>query len=332
VAMTSFDVARLAGVSQPTVSRALRGDSGVAPETRMRVERAAAELGYVTSHLGRGLATRTTRRIGIVAAELTDPFYAQIVERLQSELEQAGYRSVLFVDRGDDAVTVHELADGSLDGVVLTTSCLDSAAPGALSARRMPFVLFNGDVDGVLSDAAVVDNFGGAALVADFLVQLGHDRIGAVFGPDCTSAGRDRERGFRQALAAKGRPLSPRLTTRVPISFEQGATSVQALMSHEEQATALFCTNDVLALGALDAATRLGMRVPEDLTVMGFDDINLASWARFDLTTVSCDLARLAALAAELLLKRIADPQGYHHRIVVPTELVLRGSHAPPPS
>ncbi|MGY1692465.1 LacI family DNA-binding transcriptional regulator [Geodermatophilus sp. SYSU D01105] len=330
---TSFDVARLAGVSQPTVSRALRGEPSVAPETRRRVEEAAATLGYVTSHLGRGLATRRTRRIGVVAAELTNPFYPNLVGPLQRELEQAGYRSVLYAERGDDVLTVDELADGSLDGVVLTTVSLESTLPQSLTDRGVPFVLLNREVDGVVADAAVVDNVRGATMMADLLVELGHERIGALLGPEWTSTGRDRERGFRRALAARGRELPERSTVHGPFGFDEGREGLIELLGRGgPRPTAVFCANDVLALGAYDAAERTGLRVPEDLTIVGFDDISLASWARFDLTTVRCDLPRLAAVAAELLLKRIAVPGEYHQRVVLPVEAVRRGSHAAPPS
>jgi LacI family transcriptional regulator, galactose operon repressor len=327
---TSFDVARLAGVSQPTVSRALRGESGVAADTRRRVQEAAAELGYVTSQLGRGLSTRTTHRIGVVAAELTNPFYPYLVAPLHAELERAGYRSVLFVEGADDPLTVDELADGSMDGVVLTTTALNSTLPRLLAERGVPFVLLNREVDGIDADAAVVDNTQGATLVADLLVQLGHERIGAIFGPEWTSTGRDRERGFRRALAARGVELRDHLVTREPFGFDQGRLAVETLLAQREPPTAVFCGNDVQALGAYDGAARLGVRVPTDLTVVGFDDIPLASWARFDLTTVRCDLGRLAAVAAELLVRRIARRDQPHRRVVLPADLVLRGSHAPP--
>jgi LacI family transcriptional regulator len=328
VVPTSFDVARLAGVSQPTVSRALRGEPSVAPATRRRVEKAAATLGYVTSQLGRGLATRTTRRIGLVAAELTNPFYPYLVAPLHAELERAGYRSVLFVERGEDVLTVDELADGSLDGVVLTTAAVESTLPQALADRGVPFVLLNREVDGVAADAAVVDNTRGASLVADLFVSLGHRRIGALFGPPWTSTGRDRESGFRRALAAQGVELADELVSRSPFGFDQGQAGVRALLAQPEPPTAIFCGNDVLALGALDGAARLGVHVPEELTVVGFDDIPLASWARVELTTVRCDIARLAAMAAELLLRRISRPEDYSQRVVLPAELVLRRSHA----
>jgi LacI family transcriptional regulator len=331
MAATSFDVARLAGVSQPTVSRALRGEPSVAPETRRRVEEAAAALGYVTSHLGRGLSTRRTRRIGVVAAELTNPFYPHLVGPLQRELELAGYRSVLYVERGDDALTVTELADGSLDGVVLTTVSLQSRLPQSLTDRGVPFVLLNREVDGVVSDAAVVDNVRGASLMADLLVELGHVRIAALLGPGWTSTGRDRERGFRKALAAHGLDLPDGLTVHGPFGFDEGRDGLTELLNRGgPRPTAVFCTNDVLALGALDAAARRGLGVPDDLTIVGFDDISLASWAYVDLTTVHCDLSRLAAVAVDLLLKRIASPEEYHHRVVLPVEIVRRGSHGAP--
>jgi LacI family transcriptional regulator len=215
--------------------------------------------------------------------------------------------------------------------VVLATSRLESTVPRSLGARGIPFVLLNREVDGLVSDAAVVDNVGGAALLADLLVELGHQRIGAVLGSDWTRIGRDREQGFRRGLAAHGCALSERLITRVPFGFDEGGKAVQVLICQEEPPTALFCANDVLALGALDGATSLGVRVPDDLTVVGFDDITLAAWACFALTTVRCDLPRLAAVAAELLLRRIADRREYHHRVVLPAELVLRGTHASPP-
>ncbi|WP_448608659.1 LacI family DNA-binding transcriptional regulator [Geodermatophilus sp. URMC 60] len=330
MAATSFDVARLAGVSQPTVSRALRGEPSVAAETRRRVEEAAAALGYVTSHLGRGLATRRTRRIGVVAAELTNPFYPHLVGPLQQELERAGYRSVMYVDRGDDVLTVNELADGSLDGVVLTTATLESTLPQSLTDRGVPLVLLNREVDGVVADAAVVDNVRGAALMADLLVELGHERIGGLLGPPWTSTGRDRERGFRRALAAHGRELPEELTVHGPFGFEEGSDGLKELLGRGEPPTALFCANDVLALGAFDAATRSGLRIPEDLTIVGFDDITQASWAPFELTTVRCDLPGLAAVATDLLLKRINMPAEYHHRVALPVEVVLRSSHARP--
>jgi len=330
MAATSHDVARLAGVSQPTVSRALRGESGVAIETRQRVEDAARFLGYVASQLGRSLATLRTRRIGIVAAELTNPFYPHLVEPLHDHFERAGYRSVLYAEREDSRVEFAELVDGSLDGIVLTTTVRGSALPRALLERGMPFVFLNRENDERAADAVVMDNEHGATLVADLLAGLGHHRIGAVFGPQSTSTGAQRETGFRGGLAAHGMQLAKHATVRGPFAFVAGRDGLRTLFAAPEPPTAIFCANDVLALGALDEATRMGIRVPEDLTVVGFDDISMSSMVRFNLTTIHCDLARLVADAADLLLKRIADPGRPHNRMVQQPELILRGTHASP--
>jgi LacI family transcriptional regulator len=330
MAATSHDVARLAGVSQPTVSRALRGEPGVALETRQRVEDAARTLGYVASQLGRSLATLRTRRIGIVAAELTNPFYPHLVEPLHDHFERAGYRSVLYAEREDSRVAFAELVDGSLDGIVLTTTLMGSPLPKALLQRGMPFVFLNRENEERAADAVVMDNDYGAVLVADLIAGLGHRHVGAVLGPLSTSTGSQRETGFRRGLAGHGLELLEKATARGPFAFAAGRAGLRSLLALTPAPTALFCANDVLALGALDEATRLGVRVPEDLTIVGFDDISMSSMARFNLTTVHCDLARLVADAADLLLKRIADPGRPHNRIVQQPELILRGSHAPP--
>lgn len=325
---TSHDVARLAGVSQPTVSRALRNQQGVAPDTRRRIEEAAAALGYVPSQLGRGLATRVTRRIGIVAAELTNPFYPHLVEPLHDRFERAGYRSVLFAEREDNHVAFADLVDGLLDAVVLTTTVLGSPLPRELTQRGLPFVFLNRDGGDVAADAVVMDNALGARLVADLLVDSGHRRIGAVFGPRTTSTGREREAGFRGQLATHGLDLPSRATVSGPFSFAAGRAGIRALLSSEDRPSAIFCANDVLALGALDETTRMGLRVPQDVSIIGFDDITMAGWERFSLTTVHSDLAGLAGVAADLLLERIADPDRAPCRVIQRPELVLRGSHA----
>lgn len=327
---TSRDVAQLAGVSQPTVSRALRGQAGVAAETLRRVKEAAAALGYVPSQLGRGLATRSTRRIGIVAAELTNPFYPHLVEPLHDHFQHVGYRSVLFAEREDNSVAFADLVDGLLDGVVLTTTLLTSRLPEELGNRGLPFVLLNRTSSVVDGDAVVVDNAYGVTLVVDLLVELGHRRIGALLGPKQTSTGSEREAGLRERLAKHGLELAGDITARGAFSFAAGAAGIRAILGAARPPTAVFCANDVLALGALDEATRLGVHVPDDISIVGFDDISMSSWKRFDLTTVHCDLENLAATAADLLLKRISDPGRMHSRVVQKPQLVLRGTHAKP--
>lgn len=326
--VTSHDVARMAGVSQPTVSRALRGSAGVSEETRQRVLDAAAALSYVTSEVGRSLSTRRTLQVGIVVSELTNPFYPYLVEPLHDELDRAGYRMVLFTETEDDIAALRRLLDRSIDGVVLTTSTHGSALPFELVRRSIPFVFLNREIEGVDADAAVVDNRMGGQLIAEELIRLGHRNISAIFGPEFTSTGRERERGFRDVLSQHGLAL-PRSRVRYgPFAFDAGRSNMLHLLDHSPEQTAVFCANDVIAMGAYNAAVARRVRVPEDLTIVGFDDIPMASWDVFRLTTVGYDRVGMAQAASRMLLERVAHPQRPRQRLVVPPELVLRGTHS----
>ncbi len=324
--VTSHDVARRAGVSQPTVSRALRDHPDISPATRARVRAAAAELHYVPSQLGRSLSTRTTRRIGIVAAELTNPFYPALLAPLHRELADAGYRAILVTADPAAPVAVDALVDGSVDGVVLTASAVDSGLPTVLAGHRVPVVLLNRETDGPGPDACVPDNAGGAAAVADLLTGLGHRRIGVLTGPTSISTSRDRLAAFRAALPG----LDPALVVSGEYDPAAGAAGLATLLDRPEPPTAVFCANDVIAIGALNAARRRGVAVPAELTVVGFDDIPAAGWDVLDLTTVQVDLTAMAAAAVRLLLRRLAAPAAPVERVVVPVRPVLRGTHAPP--
>lgn len=328
--ITSHDVARLAGVSQPTVSRALRDQAGVSAETRAKVRDAARALGYVPSEAARALSTKRSRRVGIVSAELGNPFYPALLEPLHDALAARGYRTILVTDRGDQPVEIEALIDGSLDGVVLTTSMTDSQLPHELARRGVPFVFLNRVADGISADACVVGNYEGAERVANLFVDLGHRRIGAVFGPDATSTGRERAAGFRDRLAELGIGLAPRYSWQGPFSHATGRAAMNSLLQLAEPPTALFCGNDVIAIGVYNAAMGAGVSIPADLTVVGFDDIPMAAWETYDMTTMRADLARLACNATELLSERIEAPESPVRRVTLDAELVLRGTHGPP--
>ncbi|MFG2320231.1 MULTISPECIES: LacI family DNA-binding transcriptional regulator [Streptomyces] len=329
MAITSHDVARLAGVSQPTVSRALRDDPRVSPATREKVKRAAQALNYVPSEAGRTLSTRATRRVGVIVTDMTNPFYPHVVAPLHDELQRLGYRMMLLTERSDEAVAEEKLLDQSLDGVVLATATTDSRLPALLERRGMPYVFLNRDTGRPGDFASVVDNEGGGRLVARELVRLGHRRIAGIFGAANTTTGRDRELGFRLALADGGIGLPDDRVVRGAFEYETGYAALPALLEAAEPPTAVFCGNDVVAIGVLNAALAAGVKVPDDLTVIGFDDLPMASWEVFRLTTVRHDLGELACQAARLLARRIAgevDAEG--ERLVLPTEFVPRATHA----
>jgi LacI family transcriptional regulator len=328
--ITSHDVARLAGVSQPTVSRALRDSPGVSFETRAKVREAAKALGYVPSQAGRSLSTQSTGRIGIVSAELGNPFFPALLEPLHQRLSAHGYRTILVTDRGEDPLEIETLIDGSLDGVILTTSTIDSDVPRELSRRGLPMVMLNRVVDGLKADTCTTDDEGGAALIADLFVDLGHTRIGALFGPANTSTGRDGAAGFTQQLVRRGVLLDPDLVRTGPFTSAFGAEGLRGLLEQPQTPTAVYCANDVIAIGALNAAAEMGVAVPADITLAGLDDIEMSAWPKLNLTTIHTDIAGMARAAADMIVARIADPSApsVDHKETV--SLVLRGTHGQP--
>lgn len=329
MSITSHDVARLAGVSQPTVSRALRGDHRVSEATRTRVREAADALGYVPSEAGRSLATRSTHCVGVVVTDLTNPFYPHLIGPLHDTLEQHGYRMMLFAERSEAALETERLLDRSIDGVVLTTAVIGSGLPAELTRRGLPFVFLNRETGAGNADAAVVDNEAGGRLVAEELLRLGHTDIALIGGPAETTTGRDRELGFRIGLSEAGVGLPRRRVRQGPFDHGTGYEGLLDLMAENPRPTAVFCGNDVIAIGAINAARRLGIDIPGDLTVIGFDDLPMASWESFDLTTVRHDLDGMAKAAAGLLVDRLAGNSEAPRRTVFAPSLVPRGTHAP---
>jgi LacI family transcriptional regulator len=330
VSVTSHDVARRAGVSQPTVSRALRGDGRIADATRARIEQAAQELGYVPSEPGRSLSTRATHQIAMVA-DLENPLYPTLVGPLHDRFAEHGYRMVLLAERGDDQVTYARLLDRSVDAAVLTTSLLDSSLSQLLLDRGLPFVELNrrSGLNGARSLTA--DNIRGAQACGELLTGLGHRRIGVILGPARTSTARDRETGFRRALRAAGLKLAKEHVSRGSFAYEDGVRGFAELMQTPTPPTAIFCGNDTVAVGALNAALQLGVDVPGDVSIVGFDDLPIASWPCFQVTTVRVDLASMARAAADALVAALAGTP-IAPVAAYPTELVLRRTHAAPPA
>lgn len=326
--VTSHDVARLAGVSQATVSRALRSDARVTAETQARVREAARALGYVRSELGRGLSTRATHRVALVV-ELRNTLYHQLMLPIHDELLERDYRMVLLAEHGDDEAMHERLLDRSVDGAILMTTRLNSSLPFELARRNLPFVFLNRV--GAFADAPSVsaDNFGGALAVGELLSSLGHTRIGAIVGPADTSTGRDREAGFRNALDNAGVVLPPKLLVRHDYDEASGRLGLQEMFATGEPPTAVFCANDFIAIGVLNQAAEMGLSVPGDVSVVGFDDIDMAAWPAFELTTVRNPLMAMATRAAGRLVDLIESPGSIEHD-VFPTELVLRKTHGRP--
>lgn len=331
--ITSRDIAREAGVSQPTVSRALRGDPRVAAATAALVAQTAHRLGYVPNAAARSLITSRSGTIAVVIADITNPFYPELLEGLHAELARSGYRSVLLNERTDtrDEGGFAALVRGRVvDGAIVATATNEDTTRRVLDAVPGPVVQIVREVDGVVRDSYVADNRGGAKLAGELLVRHGHERIGFIGGPPDTSTAREREAGLRDALKAARRDLDPRLVRAGDYTHQVGYQACLELLDAAVPPTAIFAANDVLALGALDAARRRGIDVPGELSVIGFDDISLASWESFRLTTVRQPLARMTHEAARALITRIErTPSAPPQKVEFRTELIERATTAP---
>ena len=263
MAVTSKDIARKLRISQSTVSRALRGDPRVAPDTMARVLEAAEQMNYTPNLAARSLITRKTGTIGVVVSDITNPFYPELLEILHNEFALAGYRTVLFNERTDASPEQHiaDLVNGAAaDGVIYVSATLGSPLPGRPGG--VPVVLVNRYLDDVDVDTVVSDNRRGGRLVAEALVELGHRRIALIAGPENTTTSRDRERGFREQLKASGVAFDEALRRVGQFSHSSGYQWCLDLLASEPRPTAVFAANDVVAFGALDAARRVGVARP----------------------------------------------------------------------
>jgi LacI family transcriptional regulator len=325
-------VAREAGVSQPTVSRVLRGDPRVLPDTKARILNAVEALGYVPASAGRNLRTRSSGQVAMVA-DLGNPLYPRLMEPVHDVLAEGGLRMVLLTERDDDTVLQQHLFDRSVDGVLLTTTSQGSRLPRELRRRDVPFVFLNRYLPGVSADRVVADNRAGGRAVAELLLGLGHRDIAVLMGTREASTSQDRERGFREVLEARGVALDPRRVAYGGYSHEDGVAGFARVFDRDRPPTALFCVNDFVAVGAMNAAIVAGVDVPGELAVVGFDDVGLASWPAFSLSTVHVPVADMARTAAGMLVDRIRGtaPHRPRHQSY-DTYLVLRNTHGRPRS
>ncbi len=324
--ITSHDVARLAGVSQPTVSRALRDDPKVSDATKQRVREAAQALGYSPSAIGRALSVGRSTRVGLVVTDLENQFYPHVIAPMHQELQRLGHELVLITESSESGpVAEHVIAHG-LCGVILATTTLDSILPSRLRDRGVPFVYFNRTAQSVAADSVTVDPEQGVHELLRDIVDRGHIRIGAIFGPRNTSTGEEREQAVRVALDGHGITLAHRDVLYGPFDFRTGHEGARTLLDRTDPPTLILCGNDVVALGALNAAAELGVAVPGDISIAGFDDLPTSRWALIRLSTVAYDLDAMSREAARLIVARADEPDAAPTRAIYPTHYVARAT------
>jgi LacI family transcriptional regulator len=328
--VTSHDIARRARVSQSTVSRVLTGNPKVGKEARERVIAAVRELGYRPNAMARAMRTSQTGNIGVVVSRLANPLYPELLQILGKGLSGAGFRMVVWnSDEFDEKAAMDAIQESRVDGVIMTTATAGSTRLYEALQLNSPVVLINRVVDGWPCDQVSSDNLGGGSKVAEYLFKAGRRRIGLISGPDSASTIRDRVAGFCGTLEALGSPIDNTHCVEVDhFSYKSGFDAASRLLDLAEHPDAIFCVNDVIALGASDAARSRCIEVPYRLWIVGYDDIEMASWHSFELTTIRQPLALMAETAIKLLLRRMRGSSDSWQHVCLPNDLVIRGSTA----
>ncbi|MGF1475429.1 MAG: LacI family DNA-binding transcriptional regulator [Geminicoccaceae bacterium] len=328
--VTAIDVAERAGVSRSAVSRFFTPGASVSAKTAEKVRAAALALGYRPNVLARSLITGRSRIVGLVVAYLENYFYPQALEKLSNALQAEGYHVLIFMASqtpGNIDQVVEEILDYQVDGIIAASVALSSDLATRCRAAGVPIVLFNRgqDIEGVAS--VVSDNLGGGREVARFLVAGGHERIGYIAGWESASTQRDREAGFRAGLKDAGRDLFAREVGDFAVEQARDAARVMFDRTAEQRPDAVFVANDHMAFTVMDVLRfELGLSVPEDVSVVGYDDVPPAAWPAYALTTVRQRTNLMVEHTVRVLLGQLDDPDANTAPVVIPGPLIRRRS------
>ncbi|MCL5075983.1 MAG: LacI family transcriptional regulator [Chloroflexi bacterium] len=326
--MTIKDVARHAGVSVATVSRALNRPSVVHPDTRVKVLQAIEELQYIPNSFARSLTTQRSGLIGLVVPEITNPFFSYVAQGCEEQLRNHQYGMVLCRTglQGAGETGIYRLLRGrQVDGVILVSPPLsDRALPEFI--QDTPVVYVDHDPSSASADVICIDNAGGGRLAAEHLIGQGHCHIAIVVGFPGTYAGAARLQGFREVVREHGLVLPTNYVEADGFNLTEGASAAERLMALDLHPTAIFASNDLLALGLLRGLQVLGWRVPDDVALVGFGDLPLCQFSTPSLTSVVVDKHELGRQAAELLVSRIESPSLAKRRVILPVHLAVRES------
>ncbi len=333
---TRADVARRARVSVATVSYVINdGPRPVSQATRERVLRAIRHLDYRPSEIARSLRLHRTRTIGLILPDTANPFYAALAKGVEDTGFARGY-SVLLCHSDYDAARERAYAEVLLakqvDGVIYIQATSDVTAVQRLLQRRVPTVAVDREIPDLAIDCVVADNFGGSYAAARHLLQLGHRQNGCIVRSSALSNARERVRGYQAAMAEAGLVAAPDVLIAEGHGFADGQKAMRELLTLASRPTAVLVFPDLIAIGAMRAACDAGLRVPEDVSIVGFDDIPVSAFVHPALTTVAMPKGELGRRAAEVLLARIQSDQPGRppQRVILPTTLVVRESAAPP--
>ncbi len=327
VKITSLQVAERAGVSQSAVSRVFTPGASASAKTIEKVRKAAAELGYRPNMMARAMITGKSRIIGLVVAYLDNQFYPLALQLLSNALQEKGYHILVFTasnSQGASEEVMQELLDYQVDGIITASVGMTNDLTQRCAAAGIPVVMFNRGQEGEAISSVTSANVKGGREVAEFLLSCGHTSIGHISGWTGSSTGRDRQAGFCEVLAQHG--ITPQIIDGM-YERETAAAAAQSMMDSSTPPDAIFVGNDHMAFAVLDTLRQeMGLSVPDDVAIVGYDDVPLAAWPAYNLTTMRQPVNRMVEATVDALVSRIDDPTLPAQLIEIDSPLIQRGT------
>lgn len=328
---TMKQVAEKARVSTTTVSHVINNTRVVSEDARERVLSVIQELRYIPSAVARSLKNDRTHTLGMMIPNNSNPYFAEIIQGIEDASFKLGYNIILcncYDDPKKQAAYIRVLMEKRIDGLILVSSGSDQELIQLLADEAIPKVLVDRELSGVAADFIEADHEQGGYDATKYLLQLGHRRIACVAGPDSLLTSGGRVDGYRKALAEAGLPFRSDYLIHSDFTSHGGFNAFQQLLNLPERPTAIFASNDLMAIGGICAASEAGVKVPAELSVIGYDDIALASYSTPPLTTIAQPKHAIGELTAQILANRIAHPEHALRRELLKSTLVIRQSTA----
>ena len=326
------DVARHAGVSISTVSHVVNNSRAVSSEARGRVLAAMKELGYKPNALAQNLRRQQTLSIGMIVPDSANPFFAEVARGIEDTSFEQNHSVILCNTDGNvDKQATHTdlLIKNQVAGILFVAAGISTELVEDLQARQVPLVVVDREVPDVAVDTVLTNHRRGGCQATQHLINLGHRRIACISGGSDLSPSAERLTGYQMKLQESGIPFEDTLVVKGDFQYASGYRAAQQLLRLAEPPTAVFACNDLMAVGVISAATEMGLRVPEDLSVVGFDDVRLASFTNPPLTTIAQPKYEIGVIATEMLLARAGNLAAAPRVERLETKLIIRGSTAP---
>ncbi len=324
---TVYHVAENAGVSIATVSRVINNSPKVRPKTRDKVLKVIEELDYHPNLSAQGLALNITEIIALIFPDISGPFYSEVIRGVENEASQHDYHLLIYSTHGkDNNPRFLRRLPGRVDGLILMTRSVDDQYIFELSRKRILFVLLDRKIDSMEADCILSNNVKAADQATEHLIQHNCRSIAFISGPVDSPDSNARFNGYQQAMEKYGLPTSASLVESGDFRQPSGYQAMNRLLDQKNPPDAVFAANDEMAIGAIEAIRNRKLTTPDDVAVIGYDDIQLASYVQPSLTTVRQPMRQFGILAVQQLLRRINDPSTSPETIVLPTQLIIRHS------